>query len=155
MGDEERALLAPGDFDGGQKVLSHGIRNPVFLYEQTQLGEDRLWADLADFLSFSGDIPNTIFRDSHGPNRTEAMIKVVESRKIDICEPLYDDFRKEIMPYAWQMSRWISEYFIPLGKIRVTESIFSILRDYVNDPCGRLIHLGNGTYVLNKTLTYQ
>merc|ERR1711957_691859 len=90
-----------------------------------------------------------------GPQRSEEMKKKVEARKIDICEPTYDNFRKELMPYAWQMSRWICDYMVPLGKdvhIASGDRFCSIVRNYVNDPCGRLAHMGNGTYVLNTTL---
>jgi len=153
MGDAERSLLAPNDFDGGLSVQSMNIRNPVFLYESSQIGDDVLWEDLADFLSYAGEIPHNKFVGSHGPQRSEEMIKKVEARKIDICEPTYDNFRKELMPYAWQMSRWICDYFVPSGDVRVTEGFCSIVRDYENDPCGRLVHVGNGTYVLNNSLT--
>jgi len=153
MGDAERSLLAPNDFDGGLSVQSLNIRNPVFLYESSQIDDDVLWEDLADFLSYAGEIPHNKFIDSRGPQRSEEMKEKVEARKIDICEPTYDNFRKELMPYAWQMSRWICDYFVPSGDVRVTERFCSIVRGYENDPCGRLVHMGNGTYILNKTLT--
>jgi hypothetical protein len=149
LSETERVLLAPNDFDGGTRLPNHQIRNPVFLYEQTELNEDYLWKKIARYLNYEGDmIRHDQYQSSHGKTFPGANI-------IDICEAQYDEFRRFMMPYAYEMSVWICDYFVTPGsgvEVGDRDRFCEMVRDYKNDPCGRLIHFGNGTYALPRPI---
>lgn len=60
LGRAERQWLAPNDVDGGSALLSFNITNKIFLYEQSTLGEDSVWQELADFLGLVSGTSITI-----------------------------------------------------------------------------------------------
>jgi hypothetical protein len=99
-------LLAPNDGDGGMKLKSKNIKNPVFLYEQEELSEEYLWEDLANYLGVES-IPHNEYHGSHGQGK--------KIHAVDFCLDEYDDFRSMIMPYAFELSEWIQKYFIPVS----------------------------------------
>lgn len=147
LNETERAFLAPFDADGGDAVRSQNVRNSIFLYEQTELNEDDFWDSLARSLEYPyPTIPHDKRHSSHGKNKTRDYTINI----IDVCEPKYDDFRITMMPYAYEMSRWICDYFVASpGVVVANETRFcSIVRNYEHDPCGRLVRLENGTYVV-------
>jgi hypothetical protein len=47
---QERQYLAPTHYYGGANIPNHQVRNPIFLYEQTELKEEYVWEDLANYL---------------------------------------------------------------------------------------------------------
>ncbi len=151
LDDRERALLAPDDKDGGMKLTNRRIKNPIFLYELSEIGEDYMWDELATLLKVP-NIPHDIYKGSHKnrpPNR----------KRIKICDAEYDDFRAMIMPYAYNMSSWFCDYLVPVAKnesqnlhIANPDRFCEIVKDYVNDPCNRLSRLDNGTYTLRSDL---
>lgn len=151
LSQNERNLLAPNDSDGGDNLVNDNIRNPVFIYEQKELDEDYIWDSLADFL----DIPmisHDAYEGSHGGKKTQ--------NKRDFCDDEYDNFRALMMPYAYDLSVWLQNYFIPLGKnesrldvvIPNPDKFYQSVEDYKEDPCGKLIRFVNGSYgILNKS----
>eukprot|EP00559_Dactyliosolen_fragilissimus_P007719 CAMPEP_0184859434 /NCGR_PEP_ID=MMETSP0580-20130426/4439_1 /TAXON_ID=1118495 /ORGANISM="Dactyliosolen fragilissimus" /LENGTH=342 /DNA_ID=CAMNT_0027356065 /DNA_START=162 /DNA_END=1190 /DNA_ORIENTATION=+ len=148
LSKEERQLLAPNDPDGGDNLKFYNIKNSVFLYDQEQLVKDNLWESLAQYLGVS-HIPHDLYEGSHGRGGKKKTC-------IDFCNEQYDLFRSMMMPYAYEMSVWLQDYFIPVAKnenrpdvvISSDDSLFELVESYKNDPCGRLIRLVNGTYVL-------
>jgi hypothetical protein len=146
--DIERTLLAPLDWDGGERVVSNDIRNPVFLYEQTQLRDDALWKDLAVNLGVPEIKNNRRYSSNGGKGKTEGLI--------DICDSEFDNFRCTMMLFSYDLSVWLLDYFIPVAKnesrpdvvIGQIDSFIDKVKDYKLDPCRRLVRLDNGTYVL-------
>lgn len=148
LNETERALLAPHDGDGGEHIQSQNVRNTIFLYDQTELSKDDLWESLARLLHYpNGTIPHDSYHSSHGKKRD------FETHTINICDAKYDDFRIVMMPYAYEMSRWFCEYFVVAPGVIVANvtRFCSIVRDYANDPCGRLVRLENGTYIVRRS----
>jgi hypothetical protein len=147
MGAEERQLLAPKDVDGGNSIITVNVTNQLFLYDQTELKEAYFWDELADFLGVS-HIPNIEFHSSAGAAKNHTL-----------CEPYYDAFRAMMMPYSYELSVWLRQYFLPIARdptrndVRVAnlDRLYRIVDDYARDPCDRLIRRHNGTYVLNST----
>eukprot|EP00977_Amphora_coffeiformis_P017073 scaffold5479_cov199-Amphora_coffeaeformis.AAC.12 len=164
--DEERQLLAPHDYDGGINVPNHQIRNPVFLYEQTELAHDDFWQGLATYLQYTDGptIPHDRSENTHAHHvandqQTSNQVAAV----MDICQPQYDKLRQQLMPYAAQMSRWFCEYLVvgdeddkgndyaPKNGVTVVNRtrFCAIVQNYDNDPCGRLVrNHSDGTYAL-------
>jgi len=147
--DAERALLAPNDSDGGSNIESNRVRNQIFIYEQTELNEEDVWEELARYLQYpERAIPHDLYVSSHGSNKKGSNST---PHTINICDSKYDDLRGLMMPYAYEMSQWICTYFVAAPDVVVANHtrFCSIVRNYANDPCGRLIRLVNGTYVIN------
>jgi hypothetical protein len=149
---EERQWLAPNDIDGGDRLISLNIQNPIFIYEQTQLNDDTFWEGLADFVGVS-HLPNTHYQGSKGKQHDDK----------DICLPIFDYFRSLVMEYSYQLSHWLLEYFLPLAKdpertgvtVSHLEQVTQIVASsYQHDPCRRLILEpgSNGKYILNPAL---
>lgn len=147
LSTEERALLAPNDWDGGGNLVSNNITNPIFIYEQRELQMDYVWEDLAKYLS----VPFI----SHQRKRTSRG-HAKEQQKIDICDDAYDAFRAIMMPYCRELSLWLLQYLIPVAKDQSRTDVVipkpgvfaSLVKEYENDPCGKLVRSTNGTYVL-------
>lgn len=148
LNETERALLAANDPDGGDHFhVKEKIRNTIFLYEQTELKEDDVWESLARLLHYpQRTIPHDKYHSSHGKRRDN------NTNTINICDEQYDKLRMLMMPYAWEMSQWICAYFVPSPDVVVANHtrFCSIVKDYANDPCGRLVRMPNGTYILKE-----
>jgi hypothetical protein len=155
LDDVERQLLAPDDEDGGEKLINHRTRNPIFLYELSQISEDYMWDELASTLK----VPN-IPHDIHKGNNIH---RTPSEFRINICDAQYDDFRAAIMPHAYNMSTWFCDYFVPVAKdesrndviMANPDRVSEIVKGYRNDPCHRLIRMDNGTYVKAGQLDNQ
>lgn len=152
LDDKERELLAPGDKDGGLKLTNHNIKNPIFLYDTSELNHDYMWDKLAETLKVPG-IPHAIHEGSKGAREPS-------ERRIDICDAFYDTFRANIMPHAYNISIWICEYLVPVAKDKDRNDVIiadpdrfcDIMKKYGEDPCNRLVRMNNGTYILDQTL---
>jgi hypothetical protein len=148
LNETERALLAPNDGDGGSHIKNHNIRNTIFLYEQTELNNDDVWESLARLLEYPNPtIPHDKRHSSHGKQRVNKTVNT-----LNICDEEYDRFRMIMMPYAYEMSQWICDYFVESPDVIVANRtrFCATVRAYANDPCGRLVRLPNGTYVLSE-----
>jgi len=152
LSDEERKILAPNDIDGGKNLISNNIRNPIFLYEQMELSEDYVWDEMAEHFNVT-TIPHDKYVSSHGGRSNNNL-------SIDFCEERMDDFRAMMMPYAYELSIWMQDYFIPVAKdesssvtVPNPDKLIALVEKYKKDPCGRLYRLKNGTYVLNTNIT--
>jgi len=150
LSEEERKVLAPNDNDGGENLRNQNIRNSIFLYEQKELSKDYVWDEMAKYLNVS-KIPHNKYRSSHGQMRNFST---------NFCEERLDDLRAMIMPYAYELSVWMQNYFIPVAKnessgvtIPNPNALISLVEEYKKDPCDRLYRLKNGTYVLNANRT--
>jgi hypothetical protein len=151
LSDDERELLAPNDIDGGKNLVNFNISNSIFLYEQTELRESYLWKGLSKFLGVS-HIPNHKFEGSVG-----------KGKNYTLCIPSYDDFRAALMPYSYELSKWMQKYFLPVAKdqnrpdvvVADVERLSAIVRTFADDPCDRLIRTVNGTYALKIDLQQE
>jgi len=150
LSEEERKILAPNDIDGGGNLTSKNIRNPIFLYEQTELKKDYVWDEMAKYLNVAA-IPHDKYISSHGLGKKKPM---------DLCGEKLDDFRAMLMPYAYDLSVWMQDYFIPVAKnessdvtIPDPDTFIALVEEYKKDPCGRLYRLKNGTYILDSNRT--
>lgn len=142
LNETERTLLAPNDRDAGNNIVSWNVTNDIFLYEQTELNSDILWEELASFLQVPR-IRHDRFAKAGG------FTSIGENyTRMNICDAAYDDLRKQLMPYAHEMSRWVCDYFVPAKDVVVAdpERFCKIVRNYTHDPCGRLVRTENGTY---------
>ena len=146
---EERDLLSPGDPDGGENLFNGKLRNPIFVYEQTQMKEDTYWDEVAGFLGLS-HIPNAHYKSAHGKGHNKTL-----------CIEYYDEFRAEMMAHSYNVSVWLEEYFLPVGLdpnrpdvvIANPESFRTIIETYKHDPCKRLIRReSDGEYILDPGL---
>jgi hypothetical protein len=151
--DEERTWLAPQDADGGHRLYSWNISNPIFVYDQTQMKEDSYWAELADFLRVS-HIPNTRY---HGSKGKQQSLK-------SLCDAEYDAFRSVMMSYSYGMAVWLQDYLVPVARdpsrqdviIPNIDQFVAVVETYKVDPCNRLIRKSaNGAYILDPTLNEQ
>ncbi len=153
MTDEERQLLAPYDRDGGMNIRSNNIRNPIFLYDQTQLGEEYVWDEMANYLNIP-NIPHDQYIGSHGINAKNETYKV----DLNLCVEEYDDFRALMMIYSYELAVWLQEYFIPLARdagrtdvvIPRPDLFYNLTEGYKVDPCGRLVRTDDGDYELES-----
>jgi len=150
LSKDERKLLAPNDFDGGENVKSRNSRNPIFLIEQNQLKEDYIWNELAIYLN----VPSIPHGERHGSGSRSTY------QQTNVCDEKFDNFRAMMMPYAYELSMWLQDYFIPVAKNESSDvtipdpDIFAdLVATYKKDPCNRLYRLHNGTYVLNSMTT--
>jgi len=141
----ERKLLASNDIDGGINLRNKNITNPVFLYEQSEMMKDYVWDELAEYLDVS-KIPHDL--DTHS-------LRVIKTLKNDFCEEKYDNFRAIMMPYAYDLSVWLQDYFIPVARnesssvtIPNIDAFTDLIENYKKDPCQRLDRSKNGTYFL-------
>lgn len=145
LSQEERSILAFNDPDGGEHVRNHGIRNPIFVYEQHMLGEDYMWRDLASYLGVDY-IRHDKRVNSHGKNR---------ALEINFCDDEYDAFRAGMMPIAYEVALWLQLYLVPLAKnesrtdviVSNPDVFYSLVEKYKEDPCGKLQRMANGTFV--------
>lgn len=149
LSEKERQLLSAKTYPlrAGMNLENHNITNPIFVYELTELNEDYIWDEMADFLQFPGKIPHPLYKSSHGRH---------PELEIDFCDEKYDSFRALMMPDSYDLSTWLQEYFIPLAKdksrtdvvIPRHERFHELVEAYKVDPCKRLIRLQNGTFVI-------
>ena len=145
--ETERKLLAANDTDGGENLVNLKVRNPLFLYEMNELREDYLWDGMANYLGMKGGIDHDQYGGSHGRFKSS-------QHRINICDEKFDRLRGMIMPYAYELSVWLQEYFIPLAKDEnrpdVTVAQPHLFAELIemdkSDPCNRLTQLVNGTY---------
>lgn len=151
LDNTERELLAPDDKDGGFKLTNHKVKNPIFLYELSQLNENKTWDDLAALLKVPF-IPHALH---FGDNKKR---KRISKDRINICDDKYDDFRSQIMPHSYNMSMWLRDYLVPVAMdetrddviISNPENFLEIVKGYVDDPCNRLVRTDDGSYKLDE-----
>jgi hypothetical protein len=84
--DQERQYLAPSRYYGGANIPNDQVRNPIFLYEQTELKQEYVWEDLANYLGIP-QVKHDRYVSSHGQNKT-----TWKPNRLDICLAEYDDF---------------------------------------------------------------
>lgn len=149
--ETERQLLAPNDEDGGKSLVNLKVRNPIFLYDLNELREDYLWDGMANYLGMNGGIEHDQYVSSHGYNENS-------TDRIDICDEKFDKLRGMIMPYAYDLSVWLQDYFIPLAKDENRPDVSlaqphlfnELIEKYKTDPCNRLTRLMNGTFSIRN-----
>lgn len=152
LDDTERELLAPDDKDGGFKLTNRHTKNPIFLYELSQLNEDDTWDDLAQLLK----VPYIPHDFQFGNNKKR---KNISEARINICDDTFDSFRSKIMPHAYNMSKWLCDYLVPVAMDETRDDVIisnpehfcEIVKGYADDPCNRLVRADNGEYILGNT----
>jgi hypothetical protein len=146
LDEEERKWLPFAEDENIIWKKNHHVKlpNDIFLYETSQLTDTQnqtraelFWEDVAGFLNFPYKIPHDIHST---PGKTLSDPKKQEKRdkrKIDICDPLYEELRKPLMEYAIQISYWVCEYFVKSNGVFVSspEHFCKILKGWRQDPC--------------------
>jgi len=151
LSPDERQLLSPNDLDGGMNLKNNNITNHIFLYEQQELNEEYVWAYLAKYLDVDY-IPHDKRRGSYAKKEPSVFT--------DFCEDQYDLFRALMMPNAYELSVWLQEYFLPVAMddnrpdvvVPNVTHMMELVDKYKYDPCGKLIRLDNGTYIIKKEI---
>jgi hypothetical protein len=151
LSSDERQLLSPNDPDGGVNLKNNNITNSIFVYEQQELNEEYVWVNLAKYLDVEY-IPHDKYRGSHDKKEPSVFT--------DFCEDQYDLFRAMMMPSAYELSVWLQEYFLPVAMddnrpdvvVPNVTRMMEIVDTYKYDPCGKLIRLDNGTYIIMKEI---
>ena len=151
LSDSERELLAAGDADGGNNIVSDEIQNDVFLYDESELTSDYAWEELADFLGVE-KIPRKLDHLIFAQRKTD--IKNVVT--LDFCEEKYNDLRSMLMSYSYELGEWLEKYFLPVANdvsrpdVRVAhpKEFENIIKSYKSDPCGTLVRNKHGKFVL-------
>ena len=152
LDEKERELLAPDDKDGGMKLTNLHVKNPIFIYELSEIGQDDMWDALAKLLK----VPYIRHDKIIGKNEDR---KRENSKRLNFCDEEYDEFRAHIMPHAYNMSSWFCDYLVPAAKdenqnVYMTDPdrFCEKVRSYAEDPCNRLHRLENGTFVLREDM---
>jgi len=112
------------------------VPNPLFLYDMDQLYDanakrrEQFRTDLKDFLGLSTPLPPLTV-----PPSTHKKFKA-----LDICLPLYDELRAELIESGARASRWIRDFLLSMANennvtISSPEYFESILRTWKYDPC--------------------
>ena len=133
-------------------MTNHHIKNPIFLYELNQLNDDNAWDELAQHLK----VPHIPHNIHEGDNKNR---KKKSEQRIDICDVEFDAFRSNIMPHAYNMSKWLCDYLVPVAMdetrddviIPDPENFCEIVKGYADDPCNRLVRADDGRYILGNT----
>ena len=114
------------------------IQNDIFLFEVAQLkgkeNELQIRKDVQDFLGLETPLPSIVH--SHPGYTYDAEVQAEkDSRKINICDGLYDDLRTELMRLARNNAQWIRETFIHLPGVYYSATLPNILDSWMHDPC--------------------
>jgi len=150
LSKEERKWLAYDDPDGGDNLKVFNITNSVFVYAQEDLSESYVWEELAQFLNVD-NVPNTDFKGSPGRKK----------KPLDFCHNDHNAFRSKMMLISYDLAMWMQNYFIPVAKdesrsdvvIPRPDRMMELLESYKLDPCGKLVRLDNGTYIIPPNVT--
>ena len=126
------------------------LPNPVFLYDAQQLNETdnherrRQFAqDMSDFLQLNnnnndddhvlpllGTAPNTRPED-------HSLMDSAITGIMDICLPVYDELRKELLGIGRTASTWILDYFLESPQVTVSSPAYfrHVVSQWKVDPC--------------------
>jgi hypothetical protein len=113
------------------------------LFDLAQLGDDdevrrkSFRSSIQDYLGLKVDLPDAA-RVVPGIKWSEAIQKVKDSLKIDICERQYVPVRKELMFHSRNTAEWIRTTFLDLPGVHVANRRYfeEIMESYLRDPCG-------------------
>lgn len=152
LSDDERQLLAPDDPDGGADLKNENIRNPIFLYDNSELGEDYFWESVAQYLG----VDNFAHSDQEAIVRLQNLEMMEDVQSLDFCNAKYHDFRAKMMEYSHQMGEWLQKYFIPLAldhnrqdvAVANPRKFYLLAEQYKQDPCGILKRNSQGKFEL-------
>lgn len=151
LSDDERNLLSFADEDGGDSLKSIDIRNPIFIYDETELGNEYFWDKFANFVG-AESIPHDI--DEIQRQLDYDSLEILKA--LDICDDKYNDLRSKLMKHSYDMASWLQQYLLPASKekldINVAEPmvLHGILDSYKEDPCGKLVRSRGGVYRVNS-----
>jgi hypothetical protein len=144
--NQDELQLIDTDYHKSQDVFateSSCGRPKVFLYELSQLttkdtaSEMELRSALQSFLGLGRPIkPFIWFKPGLDHNSTEKL-KLVESKKINICDDQYDALRIVLQHQATNVSQWIRNYFVHAPGVFVSNQVHfnEIMRSWAEDPC--------------------
>ena len=111
----------------------------VFIYELTQLSDNKFRKDLKDFLGLAKDIPPIPQIDTSGRyDHLPSVKQQTTDKKIDICDSEHDAIRLVLMEKAKRISSWMREYFLKSEDVFVSNRPYfeSMLKSWMRDPCG-------------------
>jgi len=128
LGDLKRTL-------GGSRPTE--MPNQVFVYEVSQPFDhnrsraETYSADLSNFLGMSEPLEPIVPRESSKASRNYHYA-------IDICDSKFDALRGELMEVSRNASKWLSEYFLDLPDVTVSQRDRfenELLASWQSDPC--------------------
>merc|ERR1712216_405918 len=90
---------------------NENIRNPIFLYDSSELAEDSFWESVSQFLG----VDNFAHTEQEQIVRKQNLEMMEDVQSLDFCDANYHDFRAKMMEYSHQMGEWLQQYFIPLA----------------------------------------
>ncbi len=105
-------------------IINHQIKNPIFLYELSEIGQDYMWDALSKLLH----VPYIHIRHDIHEGNSENRKKLKYG--LNFCDAEYDDFRAAIMPHAYNMSTWFCDYLVQI-RTRTQMFIWQILIVFV------------------------
>ena len=111
----------------------------VFIYELTQLSDNKFRKDLKDFLGLTEDIPPIPQIDTSGRyDHLPSVKQQTTDKKIDICDSEHDAIRLVLMEKAKRISSWMREYFLKSEDVYVSNRPYfeSMMKSWMRDPYG-------------------
>mmetsp|Transcript_23147 Transcript_23147/g.41808 ORF Transcript_23147/g.41808 Transcript_23147/m.41808 type:complete len:413 (-) Transcript_23147:297-1535(-) len=141
--EEQQLFLGRNETTSASKYIGAPIPNKIFLFDVEQLSDDderrssKFREDLQHFISIRKPL-HPIIHETPGKKwpSTEKQMEV-DAKKIDICQPLYDDIRAELLRVGGVASKWILQYFIQSDDIFVSSRPYfeEALKKWTIDPC--------------------
>ena len=122
LSDEERNFLAFADEDGGDNLKSFDVRNPIFIYDETELGKEYFWDKFANYMG-AESIPHDI--DEIQRQIDYDSLEIVKA--LDICDDKYIDLRSRLMKHSYDMASWLQQYLLPVSKEKLDVDILAIV----------------------------
>ena len=115
------------------QLLGGTVDNPLFLYELGQFSDsnetrrDQLVHDLENFIGLPAPFPERGNPSSGSSKR----------KKLEICEPEYDNLRRILLEAAQRSAWWIRHYLLKSNTVYVSnrEHFLELLDTWNEDPC--------------------
>ncbi|GMH74469.1 hypothetical protein TrST_g2268 [Triparma strigata] len=127
-------------------AVEEGIRNPVFLYEISQLKNDKkkFHRDILGAVGVDTSFAMPpIFQVKPGTNNPEFFtkgplpeeIEKVKKYSIDICDEENSIVHEQLMIIAKNSSSWITTYLIKAPNVEFSEGFINMVEEWNVDPC--------------------
>lgn len=151
MDSEERLLLAAEDNDGGENLPNDQIKNPIFIFDERELGHDYFWESITEYLGV-----DEIEHDIESMVRLEHKMEIENIKSLDFCHEDYHDLRAQMMQYSHEMATWLQFHLIPLAldadrpdvEMANPKKFYQLAEHYKQDPCGTLRRGADGKFTI-------
>ena len=116
--------------------------NKVYLYDTAQLNDEnttrrsQLLVDIQNFLGLNQPLDEPL-HFSPGKEQADEKQKMIDEKKIKICEDQYKDVRNELIKIGKHSQEWILNWFLKSPDVYVSnrQHFIEILKGYQDDPC--------------------